>query len=103
MQFPSFLINVVYMKWVGYALPIELAERIKKDKDPWTPVSILRHSLRGSLSLKIRAALGYSSDGSFVQEAVRRHLNSKEREYDAIQEEREVGRRVLGKKDPGDL
>jgi hypothetical protein len=53
--------------------------------------------------LKIRAALGYSSDGSFVQEAVRRHLNSKEREYDAIQEEREVGRRVLGKKDPGDL
>jgi hypothetical protein len=53
--------------------------------------------------LKIRAALGYSSDGAFVQEAVRRHLNSKEREYDAIQEEREVGRRVLGKKDAGDL
>jgi len=69
------------MKWKGYALPIELAQRISR----------------------IRGALGYSSDSAFVQEAVRRQLNSKEREYDAIQEEREVGRRVLGKKDPGDL
>jgi Arc/MetJ-type ribon-helix-helix transcriptional regulator len=52
---------------------------------------------------RIRTALGYSSVSAFIQEAVRRNLNSKEREYDAIQEEREVGRRVLGKKDPGDL
>jgi hypothetical protein len=64
---------------------------------------MVKHVFRRSWSLLIRASLGYSSPAAFVQEAVRRHLNSKEREYDAIQEEREVGRRVLGKKDPGDL
>jgi len=59
--------------------------------------------LQWSRASKIRVALGYPTQSAFLQEAIRRHLNSKEREYDGIQEEREVGRKVLGKKDPGDL
>lgn len=69
------------MEWVHYAIPKAIDERIEK----------------------IIASLGYPTKSAFLQEAIRRHLNSKEREYDAIQEEREVGRKVLGRKDPGDL
>jgi len=63
------------MEWKTYALSIELAERIEK----------------------IWRALGYSSQTAFVQDAVRRLLEEKEREYDGIQEEREIGRKVLGR------
>jgi Arc/MetJ-type ribon-helix-helix transcriptional regulator len=63
------------MDWVSFAIPKELVERIEK----------------------IRPTLGYPTISAFLQEAIRRHLNSKEREYDGIQEEREVGRKVLGR------
>lgn len=109
--------NDIYMQYVHYAVvnmtcltsvgvSKELVQRIKKDKDHpfFIPYSPMRARTRDrSLSLKIYAALGYTSINSFCQEAIRRLLNNKEREYDAIQEEREVGRRVLGKNDPGDL
>jgi len=91
------------MEWVHYAIPKEVDERIEKDKDPGACRSSGSFLSPRSLSSKIRAALGYPTRSAFLQEAIRRHLNSKEREYDGIQEEREVGRKVLGKKDPGDL
>lgn len=69
------------MKWKTVALQMELVERIQK----------------------ICAALAYPSTSAFIQEAVRRHINSKQREVDEIEQEREVGRKVLGKSDPADL
>lgn len=65
------------MEWKTISVPNQLLERIQK----------------------IAAALGYPSNSAFIQEAMRRHLQTKEREYAEIEQEREVGRKVLGKDD----
>jgi len=65
------------MDWKTISLPKQLVERIEK----------------------ICAALVYPSTSAFVQEAVRRHMNSKQREVDEIELERKTGREVLGKND----
>lgn len=69
------------MEWKTISIPKQLGERIDK----------------------ICAVLAYPSASSFIQEAIRRHMNTKQREVDEIEQEREVGRKVLGKSDPADL
>lgn len=94
---------VVCMEWFHTAIPRVLAEQIKKSNlEASFPVHL--HSLLPSwLDLKIQAALGYPTTGAFIQEAVRRHIVKEQRRFDEIEQEREVGRKALGKDDSGEL
>ena len=65
------------MKWVSTKVPEPLVERFHK----------------------IGPALGYVSLAQFIGEGFHALLMKKEREYAEIEQEREVGRKVLGKED----
>ncbi len=65
------------MKWVSTKVPEPLVDRFRK----------------------IGPALGYVSLAQFIGEALHAHLVKKEREYGEIEQEREVGKKVLGKDD----
>jgi hypothetical protein len=65
------------MQWKSVRVPSSLVERIHK----------------------VQTALGYASMAVFVAESIRRNLVGAERKVDEIEQEREVGRKVLGKED----
>jgi hypothetical protein len=66
------------MKWRNTKVPYPLSEEIEKILGP----------------------LGYASFQAFVSEALRTHIYKMKRRVDEIEQEREVGRKVLGKDDP---